>query len=484
MSLKKEFTSGVFYTSLAKYSGIVISLVITSVLSRLLTPEDFGVVAIATVIISFFNILGDIGIGPAIIQNRNLSKYDLNHIYSLTIFVGVILAVAFWGLSFAISSFYDDPTLKPVSQWLCLSIFFTCINIVPLNLQYKSKNFKRIAIVTLIVQVISGIAAIIYAFSGGGVYALVLQSLASTGILALIYNYIARLHFSFHIEKSAIEKIFSFSMYQMLFNIINYFSRNLDKLLVGKYIGLSPLGYYEKSYRMMMLPLQNITFVITPVMLPVFSGIQDNRQLLVEKYNKVLSILSYISFPLSVVLFFCGKELILIIFGSQWMPAVLPFKILAFSVATQILTSTAGSIYQAVSATKQLFISGCWGAFFIIAGFAISIGFFSTLEAVCIGFLLSQLANAVQTFWLLYKTLDAKVSILFKIILRPVITGCICFVFLQLTAFLIPDNTNLIISFMIKCMVGGLTWLAAISLLSPYSPRNFILSRLRKSNHN
>lgn len=177
MSLKKEFTSGVFYTSLAKYSGIVISLIITSVLSRLLTPEDFGIVAIATVIISFFNILGDIGIGPAVIQNRNLSKSDLNHIYSLTILVGIALAAVFCVLSFAISSFYDDKELRPVCQWLSLSIFFTCANIVPLNLQYKSKNFRRIAIITLIVQIVSGICAIIYAFAGGGVYALVLSSL-------------------------------------------------------------------------------------------------------------------------------------------------------------------------------------------------------------------------------------------------------------------------------------------------------------------
>lgn len=483
MSLKKEFTSGVFYTSLAKYSGIVISLIITSVLSRLLTPEDFGIVAIATVIISFFNILGDIGIGPAVIQNRNLSKSDLNHIYSLTILVGIALAAVFCVLSFAISSFYDDKELRPVCQWLSLSIFFTCANIVPLNLQYKSKNFRRIAIITLIVQIVSGICAIIYAFAGGGVYALVLSSLASSGILAMIYNYIARLHFSIYIDKSSIEKIFSFSMYQMMFNIINYFSRNLDKLLVGKYIGLSPLGYYEKSYRMMMLPLQNITFVITPVMLPVFAGIQDDRQLLVEKYNKVLSILSYISFPLSVVLFFCGKELILIVFGNQWMPAVLPFKILAFSVATQILTSTAGSIYQAVSATKQLFISGCWGAFFIVSGFIVAILFFPTLKAVCYGFLLSQLANAVQTFCLLYRTLDAKVTSLLRIILRPILAGCICFVVLQLTEFLLPENLNLIVSLLLKTIVGGLTWMVTISLLSPYSPCNFIMSRLKKSKH-
>ncbi len=387
MSLRKEFTTGVFYTSLAKYSGIIISLIITSVLSRLLCPEDFGAVAIATVIISFFNILGDIGIGPAVIQNKHLSKYDLNQIFSLTVIGGIMLAAIFYGLSFLIGSFYDDSQLTIVCQWLCPVIFFTCANIVPINMQYKSKKFKNIAVITLVVQIVSGLCAIAFALFGGGVYALVLSSLLSTSLLFIIFYNIVRLHFKIYIDKKSIAKIFHFSAYQFLFNIINYFSRNLDKLLVGKYIGLTPLGYYEKSYRMMMLPLQNITFVITPVMLPIFASIQNDEKLIVEKYNKVLSTLSYISFPLSVVLFFCGKELILIIFGQQWMPAVVPFKILAFSVATQILTSTAGSIYQAVNATKQLFVSGCWGAFFMITGFIVSILFFGTLNAVCIGFL-------------------------------------------------------------------------------------------------
>lgn len=117
---------------------------------------------------------------------------------------------------------------------------------------------------------------------------------------------------------------------------------------------MSPLGYYEKSYRLMLLPLQNITFVVTPVMQPIFSSFQNNLYDLAEKYKKVLHLLAYISFPLSALLYFTARELILIFFGNQWGEAIGIFQILALTVSMQILTSTAGSIYQSANADKTI----------------------------------------------------------------------------------------------------------------------------------
>lgn len=96
MSLKKEFLSGVFYTAVAKYSGIVISLIVSSILARLLTPQEFGVVGVATVIIAFFNILGDIGIGPAVILHKELTDRDLSSIHTFTTYTGLVLGAFFF----------------------------------------------------------------------------------------------------------------------------------------------------------------------------------------------------------------------------------------------------------------------------------------------------------------------------------------------------------------------------------------------------
>ena len=153
----------------------------------------------------------------------------------------------------------------------------------------------------------------------------------------------------------AIRKIFSFSAYQFLFNAINYFSRNLDKLLIGKYMGMTPLGYYEKSYRLMMLPLQNITHVISRSCIRYFQSSSTICSGCARRMEKIVRLLAFIGFPLSVFLWFAAQEVVLIIFGSQWMPSVPVFRILSLSVGVQIVLASSGGIFQAANDTRSLF---------------------------------------------------------------------------------------------------------------------------------
>lgn len=141
-STKKELLSGVFYTAIAKYSGIIISLVIAGILARLIEPEDFGVVAIATVIISFFGIFSDLGIAPAIIQNKELSENDLSNIFSFTLWLGIGISMIFFLCSWPISHFYQSDTLLSICQLLSLNLFFASANIVPNALLFKGKDLN------------------------------------------------------------------------------------------------------------------------------------------------------------------------------------------------------------------------------------------------------------------------------------------------------------------------------------------------------
>lgn len=334
-SIKKDLLSGIFYTAIAKYSGILISLVISGVLARLISPDKFGIVAVVTVITFFFSIFSDLGIGSAIIQNKELQQKDLYQLFSFTIWSGCILTLLFFFCSWPISLFYKEPIMKTITQLLAINLFFASAKTVPNALLYKSKSFKFIAGRTLGIQVFVGSIAILAALYGAGLYALIITPILSSILLFIIsyHKYPQKLKMTWGI--SSIKKIFHFSMYQFMFNLINYFSRNADKLLIGKYMGMSPLGYYEKSYRLMMLPLQNITHVITPVMHPIFSDYQHDRKQLAVSYEKIIRLLAHIGLPLSAFLWFSAREIILIIFGEQWFPAVSIFQILSVSVGIQ-----------------------------------------------------------------------------------------------------------------------------------------------------
>lgn len=479
VGIKKELASGVFYIAVAKYSGIAVQLAITAILARLLSPTDFGTVAVATVIISFFNILSDIGIGPAIIQNKGLTEDDLSHIFSFTLYTGIILSALFFLCAQPIAHYYENNVLISVCRWLSLPILFYSINIVPLNLQYKHKRFRFVAFSTLGVQIVTGTISMIGAYYGMGLYALVMSQVLSSILLFCIYYFRYSLRFHIWINLQSLKKIMSFSLYQFSFNLVNYFSRNLDKLLIGRFIGMSSLGYYEKSYRLMQMPLQNITFVITPVMQPVFSSLQHDLSDLARKYIKVLQLLAYISFPLSVFLFFTAEELILLFFGNQWHEAISVFKILALTVSMQILTSTSGAIYQSANATKQLFITGCCGAFFMTTSFMITIFCWHSIESVAYGFLVAQFANTIQCFFFLFRTLRYPIIEILKILIRPFMIGTFLFLCLWIeNAFISTDK--LMISLCLKSSISAITTFFLIQLWSKYDLLGYIRNELKK----
>ncbi len=452
MNIKKELFTGVFYTALAKYSNIVVQLIVTAILARLLTPTEYGLIAIATVFILFFNILGDIGIGPAIIQYKELNRNDLNSIFTFTVLIGLSMSIVFFLFSWVISNYYEKALLRPVCQLLSLTVFFYCINVVPQNLLYKEKKFKYIAKATLLVQLLSSSIAIIMAFSRCGVFSLVMQQIAYSMIIFVLFFKEHRLNIILPIDKAPLKIIGSYSLYQFLFNIINYFSRNLDKILIGKYIGLTPLGHYEKSYRLMLMPLQNITFVITPVLQPIFSNFQNNKNEIAIKYIKIFTLLCYIGFPLSVLVSSCGRELIFILFGSQWEDAIIPFRILALSLGLQLLNGTSGAIYQSANATRQLFVSGCWCALFMIISFLFTIIVWKNIIAVSIGFVVAQVLNSAQTYYLLFKTLKYPIKKALVLMIYPVLISF----FILTPLFFIEKylgNLPLFLSLLLKTIV-------------------------------
>lgn len=477
--LKRELASGVFYTAVAKYSGIATQLIVMAVLSRMLTPADFGIVAVATVFISFFNILSDIGIGPAVVQNKTLTSYDLNQIFSFTLYMGILMAILFFLCSGPIAYYYKNESLANVCRYLSLSIFFYSLNIVPNSILLKKKEFRFIAVRTLGVQLFTGFISVLAAFFGMGLYTLLLSPILSSILIFFINYKRAPLCLRMVIDTSSLKKISSFSIYQFLFNFINYFSRNLDKLLVGHYLGLVSLGYYEKSYRLMMMPLQNITFVISPVLHPILSTLQNNYKELASKYMKILELLAYISFPLSVCLYFTATELIILIFGKQWYEAIRPFEILSLSVSVQILTSTAGSIYQSANATKLLFVSGLCCAFLLITGFLIPIIVYRTIEAVAWGFLISQIANTLQTFYLLFHKLEYPLMKVYLMLLKPFLLGVSLFIILTLYTYFIKID-NLYISLLMKLILCLGFTLFVIQQCKIYNLLSFLKKKMGK----
>lgn len=407
-SLKQQLITGVTYTAIAKYSGILISIIVTAVLARLLPPEDFGVMAIASVIINFFGIFTNIGFSAAIIQYKDLTSHDLSNIHTFTIWLGGILTIAFFGSSWLIAAFYHDSQLILLCQLLSISLFFSAAAIVPNNLFYRDKDFRFIAWRTFGIQLVCGIISIAAALFGMGIYTLVLQP-----ILSSLLIYVVSLHrypqsFRWTLGISSIRKIWSYSFYQFLFGIVNYFTRNLDKLLIGNDLGMKQLGYYEKSYRLMMLPVQNITYVLSSVMHPVLSDLQNNKLQLSVGHERIVRLLALIGFPLSVLLYFCAPELVILFFGNQWEASIPVFRILSISVAAQLVLSSSGSFFQTAGDTKNMFWCGIFSMTTTIICLLIGVYYFKTLQATAWLIVASFYISFVQNYYVMYTKIFIK----------------------------------------------------------------------------
>ena len=240
---------------------------------------------------------------------------------------------------------------------------------------------------------------------------------------------------------------------------------------------MSDLGYYEKSYRLMLLPMNYVTNVVTPVMHPILTTLQNDFVQLADKYNKILKLLLVISFPLGTFLYFSAKDIIVIIFGSQWEAAVPVFKILALSLPLQMILSTTGSIYQAANQTKWMFYGGLCNTAITVGGFIIAALSFKDITAMAWDWDITLFINAIDSYVILYLlVLKQSLIPLLKSFIYPVL-GAIC---LSLILCLINNNIHFtyildgVVNFVMSILMLGLT----LHLSKIYDVKKLIKSKL------
>lgn len=359
ISLKKA----ALINAISRYISIMLGIGFTMILARILTPDDYGIVAVIIVFTNFFAIFADMGISNGIIQYKKLTDEDLAGIFSLTGVLGVILGGIFFVFSFGIADFYRNAVYVPLGGVLSVNLMLSTWNIVPNALMLKDKQFILLAKRNVWIPFFTSTITVFMAWSGMAYYALVLQSLL-TSLIMLVYNwYTTRRKYGLYIlwdlRFDGLRKIFGYSAYQFLFSIINYFARNLDNLLIGRVWGASALGFYDKAYRLMCYPIGSLTHVITPVLQPILSDYQNDKTYIYNRYVKVIKFLSLLGIFMASVCYFLGDEIILIMFGAQWENAIPYFKWLSLAVWAQIILGTTGSIFQSSGDTRNLFITGC-----------------------------------------------------------------------------------------------------------------------------
>lgn len=439
-----------FINFIFKYSTVIIQLLLNFILARLISSQEFGVVAIITVFISFFSILSDMGIGTAIIQFKDLDNRDYEDFFSFTILLGIILSILFVVLSNFVALIYKNDIYLYLGLLLSISVFFNTVNMVPNALFYKEQMFFEVGLRGFVVTSVCATITVVLAINGFSYYSIIFNSVfISIGIF--IWN-LKKKPIKPHLlfRWNAIRKIASFSSFQFLFSIINYFARNTDTLLIGYSLGEISVGLYDKGYKLMTYPMTMFSGIITPILHPILSNFQNDIEQIYAKFIKLFEILFYFSIVVSVLCFFAPKEIVRILYGNNWDDAIFVFKILSLSLVTQMCNSITGSIFQSLGKTKLLFVAGCLSSCIIVS---------SILIGVCIGTIESTAFMVMIgyniIFWTSYYLLitrgfNKNFSYFCKEIYKPYL---VYILMLIIVFFINIELENMFISLTFKCLI-------------------------------
>jgi O-antigen/teichoic acid export membrane protein len=460
--MRQQTVSGLRWTTLSQASRLGTQLLSVLILARLLPPSDYGLVAMAAMVTGFASLFSDFGTAAAIIQRPDPSPELLDSVFWLNVSFGVVLAGLLGLIAPLIAFGFAEPRLKEVLRVLLLAFPIASLGAVHQALLEKVSRFRPLAIIESGAAFIGLAGAIWAARSGWGVYSLVLQSLLAAFLSTAGLWLVSQWRPAFKWKTNEILGVMVFSRNLVGFNVFNYFIRNADNILIGRFLGASELGFYSMAYRLMLWPLQNISQVVGRVLFPVFVRLQADQDRLANAYIRATSAITLITAPLMFGFFVLREPFVAVALGDRWLPVA---NILAWLVPVGLLQSigtTVGTLYLATGRTDVMFKWGIGAGLLVIPAFCIGLqwGIVGVATAYAIvSLLLFWPSLAIPFRWVGLKVSDVLLRLMPSIATAAVMAGVI-----EVMAVAWPANTNNQLLRLILLVVVGMVTYGGLSM--------------------
>lgn len=373
MDIAQKSAWGVKWSAFSRFGRQALAFVVTAVLARLLPPEAYGLLGMALTVTGFVAIFSDLGTASALIQRRRLSGDLTSSIFWVNVLLGllttaVVVLIAPWA-----ALFYHEAQVTPVLRVLSFSFVIYGLSVTQQALLTRQMEFRKLARIELISSAAGAVVGIGMAASGMGVWSLVGQTLCES-IVATVLSWVALpWRPQRKLDWILVRSVASYSLNLSGFQVLNYFMRNADNVLVGRYLGRTALGYYSLAYRLMLYPLQSVTRVLGRVLFPVFSRLQENNARFRRAYLRVCASISIITFPVMLGLMAVARPFVSAAFGARWMPVANLLMILAPVGMVQSIVATAGNIYTAKGRTDWMFRWAIVKSVLMVLSFAVGL---------------------------------------------------------------------------------------------------------------
>lgn len=310
-----------------------IQFILQLILARLLTPDDYGIIAIIAIFITIANVFVQSGFNTALIQNKETDEKDFSSVFYLSMLVALVLYVVLFFMSPIISRFYRVPELTKVIRVLSITLFFGAYNSIQNAVISKTMKFKKLFFSSSISVILSGSIGVVLAYLGFGVWALVAQQLINQFTIIIILSFIVDWHPKLIFSVERIKVLFGYGWKLLVSSLIDTFYMNIRSLIIGKIYHPAVLGFYNRGDQFPQIIVSNINGSIQSVMLPALSSEQENKVRVKNMVRRAIVTSSFIIFPMMIGLAVVAEPLVKILLTDKWLPCVPFMQIFCISYA-------------------------------------------------------------------------------------------------------------------------------------------------------
>jgi len=419
--LKGRSVRGGAITLGAQWARFCIQMASTVVLARLLTPQDFGLIAMVTAVTGFVAMFKDMGLSMATVQRAEINHGQISTLFwiNVALSLGIMLVTA--ALAPVIARLYGEPRLTRITLALAGGIIFGGLTVQHQALLRRQMRFGALAVIDIVSMSAGMLAGIIAALYGLRYWALVIMHIAQPITLVVTVWITCTWRPGLPIRRSGVRKMLAFGGYLTGFSFVNYFARNMDYILIGKFCEVGILGLYTKAYHLLMLPIAQIRNPLNMVAIPALSRLANTTERFRSYFEKLVSFVAILSMPLVVFLAVCAKELILLILGKQWIQAVPLFQILAITAFIQPTGQLWGAAVLSLGNSRKYFILGTINAIVVVVGFSVGISWGSI--GVATSYAIATYTALLPTLHYAFARTPLSIGSFFKAIYGPVVAS-------------------------------------------------------------
>ena len=479
-NLTKSTLGGLSWTIGGVFFNTILKFIIIAVLSRLLDPQDFGIVAASLVVVDFSLIFANLGVGPALVQRSTLNDGHIKTGFLVSFSLGIIVSGIVYFIAPLVANIFEIEKLKLVLEIMSFIFLLKGFSLVSKSLLKRELKFKEIAIIELISYAVGyGGVGIVLAFLGQGYWALVFAVICRN-LFETILLFTAKNHaIGLRLHKKEMKELLSFGSQVTWAQISNYIANHVDYFIVGKFLGASVLGIYERTYKLMSMPATLFRQAVGKVLFPVLSKVKNDEERLLRGYKRGLSVTAIVVIPSSLLLIILAPEFISVLLGDKWLQIVTPFRIVLVGMYFRLTYGLSATVARAYGAVTGIAIRQTIYA--IMVFIAAYIGYRFDMVGVIIGVVIALIIHFTFMNQLVLRITKFKFISFLKIylpsLLTTLITGIIAYPIAILSRATVGyDVVTLLITLLMSFILVFLIILVIPRPLLGYEGQSFFYS--------